>query len=156
MTASPSGVSIPADGGSLEDPAIQYSTIIPGVSIGHSAGFTWDGEVLIFGHEPGGGGQAQCQATSPLVNRTLFFFDADTGAPAGSFVHPRPQTSLENCTWHNYNVVPTDKRYVLVSGNYQSGISVVDFTDPGNAFEVAYADGPAGQPGQPGRHRARW
>jgi hypothetical protein len=26
------------------------------------------------------------------------------------------------------------------SGNYQSGISVVDFTDAGNAFEVAYAD----------------
>jgi hypothetical protein len=129
-----------ADGGSLEDPAVQYSIIIPGVTIGHSAGFTWDGEVLIFGHEPGGGGQAQCQATSPLVNRTLFFFDADTGAPVGTFVHPRPQTSLENCTWHNYNMVPTSKRYVIVSGNYQSGISVVDFTDPGNAFEVAYAD----------------
>jgi hypothetical protein len=28
----------------------------------------------------------------------------------------------------------------LVSGNYQSGISVVDFTDPANAREVAYAD----------------
>jgi hypothetical protein len=129
-----------ADGGSLVDPAVQYSIIIPGVTIGHSAGFTWDGEVLIFGHEPGGGGQAQCQATSPLVNRTLFFFDADTGAPVGTFVHPRPQTSLENCTWHNYNMVPTGKRYVIVSGNYQSGISVVDFTDPANAFEVAYAD----------------
>ena len=130
----------PADGGSLVDPAVQYSTIIPGVTIGHSAGFTWDGEVLIFGHEPGGGGQAQCQATSPLVNRTLFFFDADTGAQVGTFIHPRPQTSLENCTWHNYNMVPTGKRYVIVSGNYQSGISVVDFTNPANAFEVAYAD----------------
>ncbi len=129
-----------ADGGTLEDPAIQYSVIIPGVSIGHSAGFTWDGEVLIFGHEPGGGGQAQCQATSPLVNRTLFFFDADTGAAVGTFVHPRPQTNLENCTWHNYNVVPTSKGYVLVSGNYQSGISVVDFSDPANAAEIAYAD----------------
>jgi hypothetical protein len=129
-----------ADGGSLEDPAVQYSVIIEGVTIGHSAGFTWDGEVLIFGHEPGGGGQAQCQATSPLVNRTLFFFDADTGAEVGTFVHPRPQTSLENCTWHNYNMVPTSKRYVIVSGNYQSGVSVVDFTDPTNAFEVAYAD----------------
>jgi hypothetical protein len=130
----------PADGGSLEDPAVQYSIIVPGVSIGHSASFTWDGEVVIFGHEPGGGGQAQCQATSPLVNRTLFFFDADTGAPEGTFVHPRPQTNTENCTWHNYNVVPTDKRYVLVAGNYQSGISVVDFSDPANAVEIAYAD----------------
>jgi PA domain/LVIVD repeat len=130
----------PADGGSLADPAIQYSKIIPGVSIGHSAGFTWDGEVLIFGHEPGGGGQAECQATSSVVNRTLFFFDADTGASLGTIVHPRPQTALENCTWHNYNVVPTGQRYVLVSGNYQSGVSVVDFSDPAAAFEVAYAD----------------
>jgi PA domain/LVIVD repeat len=130
----------PADGGSLEDPTLQYSKIISGVSIGHSAGFTWDGEVLIFGHEPGGGGQAECQATSSLVNRTLFFFDADTGAALGTIVHPRPQTALENCTWHNYNVVPTGQRYMLVSGNYQSGVSVVDFSDPAAAFEVAYAD----------------
>jgi PA domain len=130
----------PADGGSLEDPALQYSTIVPGVTIGHSASFTWDGEVLIFGHEPGGGGAAECQATSPLVNRTLFFFDAETGAALGTFVHPRPQTALENCTWHNYDVVPTGQRYVLVAGNYQSGISVVDFSDPANAAEIAYAD----------------
>ncbi|HEV2951287.1 MAG TPA: hypothetical protein VGZ51_04195, partial [Actinomycetota bacterium] len=37
-------------------------------------------------------------------------------------------------------VVPTDKRYVMVSGNYQSGISVIDFTDTANAREIAYAD----------------
>jgi hypothetical protein len=129
-----------ADGGSLEDPQILYSQSVAGVSIGHSASFTWDGEVLIFGHEPGGGGQAQCQATSPEVNRTIFFFEARTGEALGSFVHARPQTATENCTWHNYNVVPTNNRYVLVSGNYQSGVSVLDFTDPANAMEVAYAD----------------
>jgi hypothetical protein len=70
----------------------------------------------------------------------LFFFEARTGTLLGTMLHPRPQTSLENCTWHNYNVVPTDKRHVIVSGNYQSGISVVDFTDPANATEIAYAD----------------
>lgn len=130
----------PARGGSLTDPALLYTVAIPGVSIGHSATFTWDGEILIFGHEPGGGGEARCQATSSVVDRTLFFFRASSGVPAGTFLHPRPQTSTENCTWHNFNVVPTDKRYVLVAGNYQSGISVVDFTDPGNAREVAFAD----------------
>jgi PA domain/LVIVD repeat len=138
------GVSVwsldPADGGSLEDPQTLYSRSFAGVNVGHSAAFTWDGEVLIFGHEPGGGGQPQCQATSPEVNRTLFFLDADTGNTVGTFIHPRPQTDQENCTWHNYNVVPTDRRYVLVSGNYQSGISVVDFSDPANAREIAYAD----------------
>ena len=129
----------PADGGSLTDPMLMHHFEIPGVNIGHSAAWTWDGEVLVFGHEPGGGGQAQCQATSPEVNKTLFFFDHE-GNQLGSLVLPRPQTNTENCTWHNYNVVPTGKRYVLVSGNYQSGISVVDFTDPANAKEIAFAD----------------
>jgi hypothetical protein len=130
----------PADGGSMTDPQILYSRAVEGVSIGHSAAFTWDGETVIFGHEPGGGGQAQCQATSPEVNKTMFFFDADTGDEVGRWVLPRPQTNTENCTIHNYNIVPTAKRDVVVSGNYQSGISVVDFTDPENAVEVAYAD----------------
>jgi hypothetical protein len=58
----------------------------------------------------------------------------------GTFIHPRPQTSLENCTWHTHDVAPTGRRYVLVAGNYQSGISVVDFTNPGGAVEIAYAD----------------
>jgi hypothetical protein len=53
---------------------------------------------------------------------------------------PRDQTLTENCTIHNYNVVPTPDRYLLVSGNHQSGISVVDFTDPENAEEIAFAD----------------
>jgi hypothetical protein len=130
----------PDDGGSIENPVVLYSKTIEGVSVGHSAAFTWDGEVLIFGHEPGGGSQARCQATSTVVDRSLFFFDARTGDPAGTFVHPRSQTALENCTWHNYNVVPTDKGYVLVAAGYQSGISVVDFSDPANASEVAFAD----------------
>jgi hypothetical protein len=130
----------PADGGSLEEPAVLYSRAFEGVTIGHSASFTWDGAVLIFGHEPGGGGQARCQETSAEIDRTLFFLDADTGDTVGTFIHPRPQSELENCTWHNYNVVPTDKRYVMVSGNYQSGVSVVDFTDPTSAREVAFAD----------------
>ena len=130
----------PAKGGSLTDPKLVYSRSFPGVTIGHTAAFTWDGKVLIFGHEPGGGGQARCQATSAEVDRTLFFLDAETGATVGTFVQPRPQGPTENCTWHNLNTVPTDKGYVLVSGNYQMGISVVDFTDPANAKEIAFAD----------------
>ena len=142
----------PAEGGSLQDPKLLYSrAIAAGVTIGHTAAFTWDGEVLIFGHEPGGGGQARCQATSAEVDRTLFFLNADTGDTVGTFLHPRPQSASENCTWHNVNVVPTDKRYVLVAGNYQSGISVVDFTDPSNASEIAYADpAPLVHPTTPG------
>jgi hypothetical protein len=141
----------PAEGGSLENPALLHSRAVPGVTIGHTAAFTWDGEILIFGHEPGGGSGARCQATSSEVDRTLFFVDADTADIVGRFIHPRAQTATENCTWHNLNAVPTDKRYVLVSGNYQSGISVVDFTDPANAREIAFADpAPLVHPTTPG------
>lgn len=129
-----------ADGGSLEDPALLYSRSITGVSIGNSASFTWDGAVLVFGHKPGGGSGAHCQTTSSVTDRSLFFFGARSGDLLGTFVQPRPQTNTENCTWHNYNIVPTDKRYVMVTDNYQMGISVVEFTDPANAYAVAYAD----------------
>jgi hypothetical protein len=128
------------DGGSLDDPEFLWSRSFAGVSIGKSASFTWDGRYIVFGHEPGGGSQAQCQATSPDVNRTLFFVDTETGDTAGEFIHPRPQTATENCTWRLFNVMPTNKRYLLVSGNYQSGVSVVDFTDPAAAAEIAFAD----------------
>jgi hypothetical protein len=138
------------DGGSLEDPEFLYTVSEPGVcnepgnpacnGNWHSAAFTWDGDVLILGWEPGGGSLPECEATDPDVKKSWFFYDASDGSKLGQFVLPRPQTATENCTIHNYNVVPTDKRYVLVGGNYQAGLSVVDFTDPANAKEVAYAD----------------
>ena len=130
----------PADGGSKEDPMFLYHKTTGGVSLGHSASFTWDGEVLIVGHEPGGGSGANCEATDNPLERTFFFVDADTGDSIGQFTIPRPQTNVENCTTHNYNLVPLADRYVMVSGNYQSGISVIDLTDPANAQEIAYAD----------------
>jgi hypothetical protein len=130
----------PALGGSKEDPKWLYHKVTGGISLGHSASFTWDGKVLIIGHEPGGGSGAECEATDDPLRRTFFYVDAATGASIGQFTIPRPQTNVENCTTHNYNVVPTNKRYVMVSGNYQSGISVIDFTDPANAKEIAFAD----------------
>jgi hypothetical protein len=130
----------PAQGGSRVDPKWLYFKETGGISLGHSASFTWDGEVLIVGHEPGGGSGARCEATDDPLERTFFFLDAATGASIGQFTIPRPQTNVENCTTHNYNVVPLRDRYVMVSGNYQSGISVIDLTDPANAREIAYAD----------------
>jgi hypothetical protein len=137
-------------GGSLTEPEFLYTVSEPGVcnepgnplcnGNWHSAAFTWDGEVLILGWEPGGGSLPECEASDPDVKKSWFFYDARTGEKLGQFVLPRNQLSTENCTIHNYNVVPTDDRYLLVGGNYQAGISVVDFTDPANAFEVAYAD----------------
>jgi uncharacterized repeat protein (TIGR01451 family) len=130
----------PADGGSLTDPMLMYTNTVAGVSIGHSHAFSWDGSVLIFGHEPGGGSQARCESSDAQVDKTLFFYDTETGNQIGTWVLPRPQTSTENCTIHNFNVIPSNKYRILVIGSYQSGIAVVDFTDPTNPVEIAYAD----------------
>jgi hypothetical protein len=131
----------------LAAPTPLYERSVPGVSIGHSAAFTWDGAVIVFGHEPGGGVQPNCQAPNPDSDKSYFFFDAETGAELGRWVLPRPQSALENCTLHNLNVVPLPSgNYVLVHGSYQSGTSVVDFTDPAFPMELAYSDPPALEP----------
>jgi LVIVD repeat len=138
-------------GGSLEDPEFLFHITEPGVGVGgnwHSAALTWDGEVIVMGWEPGGGTQAECEATDPDVKKSAFFYDADTGAKLGQWTLPRPQGRDENCTIHNYNVVPTRSgRYVLVSGNYQAGTWVTDFTDPANPVTVAWSDPPSLGPG---------
>ena len=135
-------------GGSKADPVPLFTIEEPGVGRSdpdhpgnwHSAAFTWDGEVIILGWEPGGGAAPECEAQDPASTKSWFFYDADSGAKLGQFVLPRAQTAAENCTIHNYNVVPTDQRYLLVGGNYQAGFSVVDFTDPANATQIAFAD----------------
>ncbi len=130
--------------GSLVNPFEIASVTVPGVTIGHSAAFSYDGDVLIFGHEPSGGVGARCQASNPDSDKSFFFYS--TSAPfdlLGTWVLPRDQTDIENCTLHNLNVVPLPSgQDVLVHGSYQSGTSVVDFTDPANAVELAYSDPP--------------
>jgi hypothetical protein len=129
------------------DPELTVTINEPGVGDSasngrwHSAGFTWDGKVLAAGWEPGGGGAGECEATDPDIDRTMFFYDTATGAKLGEWVLPRAQGADENCTIHNYNIVPLHSgRYVVVSGNYQGGTWVTDFTDPANPVAVAWSD----------------
>ncbi|MDA0180180.1 hypothetical protein OJ997_07730 [Solirubrobacter phytolaccae] len=126
--------------GSVEKPTQLWTQQMTSVTTGHSGSFTYDGKYLIYGHEPGGGSAAQCQASSTIINRTLYFIDPVTGQTKGELLHPRPQGSRENCTWHNFNVVPTKAGYYATSGSYQSGISVFDFTNVAAPKEIAYAD----------------
>ncbi len=149
----------PREGGSLEDPKLMYVKNMKtemGINIntGHSAAFTNDGSTLIFGHEPGGGTAPRCLPTGTVIStnpnaqypvqtddmKSFFFFDTERGELQGKWTLPRPQTVTENCTLHNYNVVPTHKRDILVHGSYQSGIGVLDFTDRNNPKEIGYAD----------------
>jgi hypothetical protein len=145
----------PPRGGSIEDPHFLYTILEPGVDglrgRWHSATTTWDGKVIILGWEPGGGAAPECEAQDPPVTKSMFFYDSATGAKLGQWTLPRPQSSAENCTIHNYNIVPLRSgRYVAVSGNYQAGTWVTDFTDPANAVTVAWSDPPALVPTQLG------
>jgi hypothetical protein len=140
----------------LTDPANPvhlYTTTAPTVDRFHSAAFTWDGSIIVSGWEPGGGTRPACQETgaplSPPIEgssvqteemKTAWFHDAETGEIIGKYVLPRPQSQYENCTVHNYNIVPHPTRNLLVHGSYQSGTALVDFTDPANAYEVAWMD----------------
>ena len=134
-------------GGSLEDPLFLYTIQEPGVDghrgRWHSGSFSWDGEVVVLGWEPGGGAAPECEATDPPVTKSMFFYDSATGAKLGQWTLPRPQSSAENCTIHNYNLVPLRSgRDVAVSGNYQAGTWVTDLTDRANAQTVAWSDPP--------------
>jgi hypothetical protein len=146
------------DGGSRDNPRFLYNHVVPEIvgppnadgPTGHSAAFSYDGETIIFGHEPGGGLQARCKATGePVTNpagiqndnmKSFFFFETDSGEPQGKWTLTRAQTEAENCTLHNYNVVPTKHDDILVHGSYQSGIGVLDFSNRANAREIAFAD----------------
>ena len=141
-------------GGSITDPELMFTITEPGVGQSttngrwHSAAWTWDGQVLIAGWEPGGGAQAECQATDPAVDKSLFFYNGNTGAKLGQWVLERPQGADENCTIHNYNVIPMrDDRYILVGGHYQAGTWAVDFTNPAAAKNIAWVDPPTLGPG---------
>jgi hypothetical protein len=72
----------------------------------------------------------------------------------GKWALPRPQSAQENCTIHNYNVLPLADRYVLVHGSYQSGTSVVNFSNilsgPNSATEIVWSDPPPLVPTQLG------
>jgi hypothetical protein len=145
----------PPRGGTLQDPLFLYPILEPGVDglqgRWHSASLTWDGEVIILGWEPGGGAAPECEETDPPVKKSMFFYDADTGAKLGQWTLPRPQSAAENCTIHNYNIVPLRSgRYVAVSGNYQAGTWVTEFTDPANPVTVAWSDPPPLVPTQLG------
>jgi hypothetical protein len=147
-------------GGSPEDPVLLYTIEEPGVcNTGgplcngnwHSAALTWDGEVIILGWEPGGGAAPECEATDPPVKKSMFFYDAEDGSKLGQWTLPRPQSAAENCTIHNYNIVPLrHDRYVAVGGHYQAGTWVVDFTEPSAPETVAWSDPPPLVPTQLG------
>jgi hypothetical protein len=108
----------------------------------HSAQFTWDGKVVLFGDETYDG----CRGPRDRQGNIWFYATVTPGlpigVPGGRYTIPRrqPEPFLLECTIHNYNVILVEGRYLGVAGVYTGGTSVFDFTDPAHAREVAFFD----------------
>ena len=87
-------------------------------------------QVPVYGHEPGGGTRPVRGDRARVLNRSLFFLDPRDGETKGTMVHPRPQSTRENCTWHNFNVIPTYKGYYARLGQLRDGHLGVRLTNP--------------------------
>jgi hypothetical protein len=114
----------------------------PNYSYWHSASFSNDGTKVVFTDEWGGGLQPRCRPTDP--NKwgadAIFNLKDDKLSFASYYKMPAAQTETENCVAHNGSLIPVPGRDIEVQAWYQGGISVMDFTDPAHAYEIAYFD----------------
>jgi hypothetical protein len=114
----------------------------PNYSYWHSASFSNDGSKVVFTDEWGGGLGARCRPTDP--NKwgadAIFRLKDDKLTFANYYKLPAAQGDTENCVAHNGSLIPVPGRDIEVQAWYQGGISVMDFTDPANPFEIAYFD----------------
>jgi hypothetical protein len=120
----------------------------PNYSYWHSASFSNDGSKVVFTDEWGGGLGARCRPNDP--NKwgadAIFRLKDDKLTFANYYKLPAAQSDTENCVAHNGSLIPIPGRDIEVQAWYQGGISVMDFTDPANPFEIAYFDrGPIDQ-----------
>ena len=108
----------------------------------HSAAFSNDGKKVVFTDEWGGGLGARCRENDP--NKwgadAIFRLKDNKLSFASYYKMPAAQGDSENCVAHNGSLVPIPGRDIKVQAWYQGGISIMDFTDPDHAFEIAYFD----------------
>jgi hypothetical protein len=108
----------------------------------HSVTFSNDGTKVLFTDEWGGGSAPRCRATDPMVwgGNAIFSIVAGRLEFQSYYKMPAAQTELENCVAHNGSLIPVPGRDIKVQGWYQGGISIFDWTDPRNPFEIAFHD----------------
>jgi hypothetical protein len=114
----------------------------PNYSYWHSASFSNDGTKVVFTDEWGGGLGARCRPNDPSKwgADAIFKLKDDKLTFANYYKMPAAQSDAENCVAHNGSLVPVPGRDIEVQAWYQGGISIMDFTDPMNPFEIAYFD----------------
>jgi hypothetical protein len=114
----------------------------PNFAYWHSATFNNDGTTVLFTDEWGGGNAPRCMGSDlPTWGANAMFKLRDGKLTlAGYYKLPAPQTEFENCVAHNGSLIPVPGRDIKAQAWYQGGLSVFDFTDPSNAYEIAYFD----------------
>ncbi|MFA9430534.1 LVIVD repeat-containing protein [Egicoccus sp. AB-alg2] len=124
------------------DPVRIDAVADPNFSYWHSANFSNDGTKVLFTDEWGGGTGPRCAANHQLSWGANALFEIVDGKLefASYYKLPAPQTNTENCVAHQANIVPVPGRDVIVQAWYQGGISMFDWTDPKNPFEIGYFD----------------
>ena len=125
------------------------------VDFWHSATFSWDGKVANFIDESfgdrcptlttktGGVGPKKVWETG-----NMYFFETKSGDLLSEFRNPRLTNDTlspgdgvgDYCSSHLGIPVPSLDRYLLVNAYYRGGTSVIDFSDPSNPKEIAFAD----------------
>ncbi|MFC3101337.1 DUF305 domain-containing protein [Altererythrobacter lauratis] len=124
------------------NPVRMDAVIDTGFAYWHSATFTNEGTRVLFTDEWGGGVRPRCQASDPRTWGANAIYDIVEGKLVfrGYYKLPAPQSQWENCVAHNGSIIPVPGRDIFVQAWYQGGVSVIDFTDPANPFEIAYFD----------------
>jgi len=113
------------------------------MSFWHSATFNNDGTKVLFSDEWGGGTGARCRESDRMEwgANAIFTIDANRRLNFRSYYKmPAAQTEQENCVAHNGSLVPVPGRDIKVQSWYQGGISIFDWTDAANPFEIAFFD----------------
>jgi hypothetical protein len=112
------------------------------MSYWHSATFSNDGRAVLFTDEWGGGSAARCRATDRMEWGANALFAIDNGRMEFKSYYKLPvaQTDQENCVAHNGSPIPIPGREIKVQAWYQGGVSIFDWTDPANPYEIAFFD----------------
>ena len=113
-----------------------------GFAYWHSATFNNSGTKVLFTDEWGGGGRARCRAWDPITWGADAIYDIENQKlkPKSYYKMPAPQLETENCVAHNGSIIPVPGRDIFVQAWYQGGISIMDFTDSANPYEIAFFD----------------
>jgi hypothetical protein len=123
------------------DPACHTHVRNPNFVFFHNAVFTWDGEVVGFTDEWGGGGAHGCDGPQDTRGNTYFYDVVEPGQPIGPpierYMIARPQPATEECTTHNGNFVTTLRNDLYVAAWYRAGTSVGDISNPNGPVDSA-------------------